>query len=67
MITLLLHLIYKDVADYVHNCPQCKVARGQYTGPDTQPGSIIVLNPSDVLCIDFIPRGKNWRTVKKMS
>ena len=45
--------MYKDVAEYVKNCPWCQVAKGHYVGPKTKPGSIIVNGPLDLLCVDF--------------
>ena len=45
--------MYKDVAEYVKDCPWCQVAKGPYIGPKTQPGSIIVNGPLDLLCVDF--------------
>ena len=43
-----------DVTNYVTNCHQCYVARGHYTGPHTQQGSLVDNNPLDLLCIDFL-------------
>ena len=45
--------MYKDVAEYGHDISWCKVAKGHYTDPDTQPGKFIAHNPMDLLCIDF--------------
>ena len=45
--------MYKDVAQYVKDCPHCEVAKGPYVGPITQPGSIIANGPLDLLCVDF--------------
>ena len=41
--------MYKDVAEYVKDCPCCQVAKG----PKTQPGSIIANGPLDLLSVDF--------------
>ena len=43
-----------DVTEYVTNCHQCHVAKGHYTGPHTQQGSLVANNPLDLLCIDFL-------------
>ena len=40
--------------EYVTNCHWCHVAKGHYTGPDTQQGSLVTINPLDLLCIDFL-------------
>ena len=45
--------MYKDIAQYVKDCPHCQVAKGPYVGPKTQPGSIIANGPLDLLCVDF--------------
>ena len=45
--------MYKDVAQYVKDCPQGQVARDPYVGPKTQPGSIVANGPLDLLCVDF--------------
>ena len=46
--------MYRDVAQYVKDCPCCQVAKGPYVGPQTQTGSIIANGPLDLLCVDFI-------------
>ena len=58
--------MYRDVAEYVKDCPQCQVAKGPYVGPKIRPGSIIANVPLDLLCVDLPP----WihpETVRKMS
>ena len=35
-------------------CPQCQIAKGDYTKPNTISGFIIANNPMDPMCIDFI-------------
>ena len=45
--------MYKDIAEYVKDCPWCQVAKGPYVGPKTEPGSIIANGPLDLLCVDF--------------
>ena len=45
--------MYKDIAPYVKDCPQCQVAKGPYVGAKTQPVSIVVNGPLDLLCVDF--------------
>ena len=34
-------------------CPQCQIAKGDYTEPNTIPGVIIANNPMNLVCIDF--------------
>ena len=43
-----------DPTEYVTNCHWCHVAKGHYTGPHTQQGPLVVNNPLDLLCIDFL-------------
>ena len=43
-----------DATKYVTNCHWCHVAKGHYTGPNTQQGSLVANNPLDLLCIDFL-------------
>ena len=43
-----------DVTEYVTNWHWCLVAKGHYTGPYTQQGSLVDNNPLDLLCIDFL-------------
>ena len=45
--------IYKDVAEYVKNCPWCWVAKGHYVGLKTKPDSNIAKEPLDILCVNF--------------
>ena len=45
--------MYKNVAEYVKDHPQCQVAKGPYVGPKTQPGSIMANGPLDLLFVDF--------------
>ena len=45
--------MYRDIAQYVKDCPHCQVAKGPYVGPKAQPGSIIANGPLDLLCVDF--------------
>ena len=52
--------MYKDVAEYVKNCPQCQVAMGHYVGHKTKPGSIIANRPLDLLCINFTKIDPSW-------
>ena len=47
--------MYREVAQYVKDCPCCQVAKGPHVGPKTQPGSIIANGLLDLLCVDFIP------------
>ena len=43
-----------DATEYVTNCHQCHVAKGHYTGPHIQQGSLVANNPLDLLCIDIL-------------
>ena len=45
--------MYRNVAQYVKDCPHCQVAKGPYVGPKTQPGFIIANGLLDLLCVDF--------------
>ena len=45
--------MFQDVTNYVKTCPQCQMAKGDYTDPKTKLGTIIANNPMDLLCIDF--------------
>ena len=45
--------MFQDVTKYVKECPQCQIAKGDYTKPNTIPGVIITNNPKDLVCIDF--------------
>ena len=48
-----LSTMYKDVVEYIKDCPQCQVAKGPYVGHKTKPGSIIANGILDLLCVDF--------------
>ena len=52
--------MYRDIAQYVMDCPQCQVAKGPYVGPRTQLGSIITNGPLDLLCVDFTTMDPLW-------
>ena len=58
--------MYKDVAQYVKDCPQCQVAKGPSVGSKTQPGSIIANGPLDLL-LWILPPWIHQGTVRKMS
>ena len=45
--------MFQDVTKYVKECPQCQIAKGDYTEPNTILGVIIANNPMDLVCIDF--------------
>ena len=51
--TLYCNMMYRDVANYVSNCPQCQIAEGHYTGPIILLDSLIANNQLDILCIHF--------------
>ena len=46
--------INKDITEYVTNFHWFHVAKGHYTGPQTQQGLLVANNPMDLLCIDFL-------------
>ena len=45
--------MYREIAQYIKDCPWCQVAKGPYVGLKTQPGSIIANGPVVLLCVDF--------------
>ena len=45
--------MYRDVVQYVKDCPPCQVAKGPYIGPKTQLGSVVTNGPLELLCVDF--------------
>ena len=45
--------MFQDVTRYVKECPQCQIAKGDYTEPNTIPGVVIANNLMDLMCIDF--------------
>ena len=44
----------QNVTKYVTNCHWCHVAKGHYTGPQTQQWLLVANNPLDLLCMDFL-------------
>ena len=46
--------MYQDVTEYVTNIHQCHVAKGHYTCPHTEQGSLVANSPLNLLCIDFL-------------
>ena len=49
--------MYKDIMEYVKNCPWCQVPNGHYVGPKTKLGSIIANGSLDLLCVNFTQMG----------
>ena len=45
--------MFKDATKYVKDCPQCQIAKEDYTKPNTILGVIIAHNPMDLMFIDF--------------
>ena len=45
--------MYRDIAEYIKDYQQWKVAKGPSVGPMTKPCSIIGNGPLDLLCVDF--------------
>ena len=48
--------MYKDVAEYMKNCPCCQVAKVYYVAPKTKTGFIIASGSLDLLCVNFTKR-----------
>ena len=46
--------LLQNVTNWVKQCRQCQAAKGSYIDPNPSQASIIVNNPMDLLCIDFI-------------
>ena len=44
----------KDIQSWVKNCQHCKTAKGPHTDPEPPQGSIVVNDPMDLLCLDFM-------------
>ena len=47
-------MLLLDITNWVKNCKQCQTLKGPHVDPDPLQGSIIVNNPMDLLCIDFM-------------
>ena len=45
--------MYRDITQYVKDCPWRQVVKGPYVGPKMQPGSIIANGLLDLLCVYF--------------
>ena len=45
--------MFQVATKYVKDCPQCQIAKEDYTEPNKIPGVIIAHNPMDLMCIDF--------------
>ena len=43
-----------DIQSWVKNCKHCKTAKDPYTDPEPCLGSIVMNNPMDLLCLDFM-------------
>ena len=54
--------MYKDAMEYIISCHWCHVAKGHYTSPHMQQGSLVANNPLDLLCIVHIhnDKGQNF-------
>ena len=46
--------LLQDITRWVRNCKQCQTAKGPYVDRDPAQGSIVVNNPMDLLCVDFM-------------
>ena len=45
--------MFQDISKYVKDCPQCQIAKGDHTKPNTIWGVIISSNQRDLVCVDF--------------
>ena len=44
----------QDITGYVTNCHQCHVTKGHYTGLQTQQRSLVINDPLDLFCTEFL-------------
>ena len=45
--------MFTDTNHWLSQCERCHIAKGDYTEPKTQQGSLIAHQPLELLCIDF--------------
>ena len=45
--------MFADTNHWLSQCERCHIAKGDYTEPKTQKGSLITHQPLELLCIDF--------------
>ena len=45
--------MFTDTDCWLSQCERCHIAKGDYTEPKTQQGSLIAHQPLELLCIDF--------------
>ena len=45
--------MFTDTDHWLSQCERCHIAKGDYTEPKTQQGSLIAHQPLELLCIDF--------------
>ena len=49
-----LGTLLQDIQNWVKNHLHCKSAKGQYTDLEPPQGTIVEINPIDVLCLHFM-------------
>ena len=47
------HQCLLDTDRWLSQCERCHIAKGDYTEPKTQQGSLVVHQPLELLCVDF--------------
>ena len=45
--------MFVDTDRWIAQCEQCHIAKGDYTEPKTQQGTLTASQPLELLCIDF--------------
>ena len=45
--------MFIDTDRWIAQCEQCHIAKGDYTEPKTQQGTLTASQPLELLCIDF--------------
>ena len=45
--------MFTDTDHWLSKCERCHTAKGDYTEPKTQQGSLVALQPLKLLCVDF--------------
>ena len=47
------HPLFADTNRWLAQCERCHIAKGDYTEPKTQQGTLTANQPLELLCIDF--------------
>ena len=55
--------MFVDTDHWLAQCEQCHIAKGDYTEPKTQQGTLTASQPLELLCIDFTKAdpSKRWK------